>query len=151
MAKLTPYREKPKIGNYSTRVCPSVKRYTLVMQGSFLFSGILCISRVVEVVQKSVRFQKNRTLFSCNAIHQKRPIIQKSDRFYITSTTLVLGSAKLVKNRPIRRRPVDFNVWSSRRKSDRSPVNRSFFSELRRPYTRDRVVQICHPTTEKTR
>jgi hypothetical protein len=26
------------------------------------------------------------------------------------------------------------NVWSSRRKSDRSPTNRSFFYQLRRPY-----------------
>ncbi len=46
----------------------------------------------------------------------------------------ILGSAQLVKNRPICRHSVDFNVWSSRRKSDRSPANRSFCYQLRRPY-----------------
>jgi hypothetical protein len=49
---------------------------------------VVTLSRVAEVVRKSVRFNKNRTLFSCNAIHYKRPIIQKSDGFYITSSTL---------------------------------------------------------------
>ena len=32
-------------------------------------SVVFLYGRVVEVVQKSVRFQKNRTLFSCDAIH----------------------------------------------------------------------------------
>ncbi len=55
------YREKPKLGNYPTRACPYVKRYTMVGYGSFLFSGILCMGST------TLRCYNNIT--SCNLIY----------------------------------------------------------------------------------
>ena len=50
---------------------------------------------------------------------------------------LQVGSATLVKNRPILMRPVAFYHATPYIKFDRSTINRSVFHQLRRPYTND--------------